>query len=111
MKSAKTTVRYDDFLIEQLKKDPRFLEAYLNEALSDETEDPRVILDMLRHVADASGGLTRLAKATKLNRQSLYRTLSSKHGNPEFFTVNRIIRGFGYHFKIEKDRKVAVGAK
>ena len=101
---------HDQFVIEQLKRDRRFLEAYLNEALSDENEDPRVVLDMLRKVAEATGGIRQLSKVTRLNRQNLYKTLSSQ-GNPEFFTINKIINGLGYHFKIEKNKRQPVMAR
>jgi DNA-binding phage protein len=52
-----------------------------------------------------------LAHVTKLNRQNLYKTLSAKKGNPEFFTINKIINGLGYHFKIEKNRKQLAAVK
>ena len=111
MKKPATSVKYDNFIIGQLKKDPRFLQSYINEALSDENEDPRVVLDMLRNVADATGGIRHLAVVSKLNRQNLYKTLSTKKGNPEFFTINKIIHGLGYHFKIEKNQRQLAAAK
>lgn len=110
MKNGTTTKDHDQFIIDQLKKDRRFLEAYLNEALSDENEDPRVVLDMLRKAAEAVGGIRHLSKITHLNRQNLYKTLSSS-GNPEFFTINKIIHGLGYHFKIEKNKRQPALAK
>ena len=106
-----TTKDHDQFIVDQLKKDRRFLEAYLNEALSDENEDPRVVLDMLRKVAEAEGGVRQLAQAADLNRQNLYKTLSAKKGNPEFFTINKIIHGLGYHFKLEKNKRQPALAK
>ncbi len=111
MKKITASREHDDFIVGQLKKDPRFLQAYLNEALSDENEDPRVVLDMLRNVADATGGIGHLARVTKLNRQNLYKTLSANKGNPEFFTINKIIHGLGYHFKIEKNQKQLAAAR
>ena len=110
MKKNIVSLNHDDYVIEQLKKDSRFLEAYLNEALSDENEDPRVVLDMLRKVAEAAGGIRHLSKITRLNRQNLYKTLSS-HGNPEFFTITKIVHGLGYHFKIEKNKRQAALSK
>jgi probable addiction module antidote protein len=95
------------FIVEQLKKDPKFRMSYLNEALSDPEEDPRVILEMLRHVAEAEGGLGKLAKATQLNRQSLYKTLSGK-GSPEYATVSRILRGLGYCFQVIENKRPSV---
>jgi probable addiction module antidote protein len=111
MKKITGSREHDDFIVEQLKKDKRFLEAYLNEALSDEAEDPRVVLDMLRKVAEASGGLRRLAQVTDLNRQNLYKTLSAEKGNPEFFTVNKIVNALGFHFKLVKNKRRLAMAK
>lgn len=105
MKKIIGTREHDDFIVQQLKKDKRFLEAYLNEALSDEAEDPRVVLDMLRKVAEASGGVRRLAQVADLNRQNLYKALSAEKGNPEFFTVNKIVNALGFHFKLVKNKR------
>jgi probable addiction module antidote protein len=111
VKKNTASKNHDDFVVEQLKKDPRFLEAYLNEALSDENEDPRVVLDMLRKVAEAKGGVRRLAQAADLNRQNLYKTLSAEKGNPEFFTINKIVHALGYHFKLVKNKRTLALAK
>jgi len=48
-----------------------------------EDGDPDVFLLALRDVARAQGGVAKLAKTTKLNRQHLYRMLA-ENGNPEF---------------------------
>src|SRR5258708_30524737 len=111
MKKKATTREHDDFIVEQLKKAPRFLEACLNEALSDESEDASVVLDMLRKVAEASGGVRRLAQAADLNRQNLYKALSTEKGNPEFFTINKIINALGFHFKLVKNKRRLAMAK
>lgn len=47
---------------------------YLEAAL--EGDDPRVFLMALKDVAEAYGGLAKLAKTTGLNRENLYRMLS-----------------------------------
>ena len=103
---------YDRFMVEQLRKNPKLLAASIKEAFSEENEDPRVILDMLRLIAEAEGGMTRLSQVTKLNRQNLYRSLS-RNCSPEFSTIFKVVHGLGYHFKIEKDKKslVASGAR
>jgi probable addiction module antidote protein len=54
--------------------------AYLNAALED--GDPKVMLEAMRNVAQSSGGMGALARATGLSRESLYRTLS-RRGNPK----------------------------
>jgi probable addiction module antidote protein len=80
-------------LIESLRKDEDLREEYLNAALEDENQ--RLILMALRNVAHATGGLTKLAKATGLNRQNLYRTLSHE-GNPTWQRIEKIFDGLGY---------------
>jgi probable addiction module antidote protein len=89
----KKSTSYQKFLIEQLRKDEAFREAYLNEALQD--EDQRLILLAIRNVAQATGGMARLAKTTGLNRQNLYRTLSDA-GNPTWERIEKIFDGLGY---------------
>ena len=94
----KGAVSHEEYLIGALRKDKRFREAYLNEALNE--EDGRVSLLMLRHVAEALGGITKLSKITGLNRQNLHRTFSGKR-DPAFSTVEGIVHGLGFRFKIE----------
>lgn len=96
--------KYETRLIKRLKENPKFRDAYLNEALKDPEEDPRVVLDMLRHVAEATGGFTHLSRVTHLNRGGLYKSLS-RNGNPEFTTVNKIVQGLGYSFQIVRKEK------
>lgn len=98
---------FDDFVIERLRENPKFRTAYLNGILSDPDEDPRVVLTMLRHVVEAEGGMGMLARKTRLNRQSLYKTLSSR-GNPEYTTVQRILRGLGYDLQIVPIKKTSL---
>ena len=111
MKKIIGSREHDDFILEQLKKDKRFLEAYLKETLSDEAEDPRVVLDMLHKVVEASGGVRRLAQAADLNRQNLFKALSTEKGNPEFFTINKIVNALGFHFKLVKNKRRLAIAK
>src|ERR1041384_4054583 len=92
-RKMKRSTSYQAFLIERLRHDEFFREAYLNEALKD--EDQRLILMALRNVAQATGGLSKLAKSTGLNRQNLYRTLS-KRGNPTWERIEKIFDGLGY---------------
>lgn len=94
----KRSVSFDDYLVELLRKDEKFREAYLNEALND--DDSRVSLGMLSNVAEAMGGIGWLAKTTGLNRQNLYKALSGKR-DPSYSTVEGIIHGFGFKMKVE----------
>jgi len=80
----KGTSSYHSWLVEKLKV-PRVAERYLRTALDDSQE---AFLTALRNVAEARG-MSRLAEETGLNRESLYRTLSSD-GNPTLHTLNAI---------------------
>ena len=80
---------HKEFIVKQLKNDGKFRQAYLDEALKE--DEPAVVLSMLRDIADATSGFTRLAKETGLARQSLYKVLS-KEGNPEFKSVWKVVR-------------------
>ena len=77
--------------------------AYLNAALED--GDPAVLLEALRNVAQAKGGMGALAKAAGVSRESLYRTLS-RRGNPKIDTVMTLLRVLGLKLTIDQ-RKVA----
>jgi probable addiction module antidote protein len=65
--------------------------AYIAAAL--ETGDAGFVRDALGLVAKARG-MTRLAKAAGMNRESLYKALG-ENGNPEFGTVMRIVGALG----------------
>jgi len=99
----KGSASFDKHLIDQLKKNESFREAYLNEALNE--EESGVSLGMFRNVAEAMGGVTKLAKASGLNRQNLYRALSGKR-DPAFSTVEGIVHGFGFRIVVESMKKV-----
>ncbi len=90
------TTSYHDELIKSLK-DSKECAAYLNAALED--GDPRILLKALRNVAEARGGMARLAGKTKLARESLYRMLSAK-GNPELHSLNRVVRNLGMRLAV-----------
>lgn len=102
-KLLKQTKDYHGDLIKALH-DPIESSAYLQAALEEYQEDghAEALLVALRNVAEARGGITKLAKKTHLNRQSLYRTLS-KAGNPRLDTFGLILKGLGFHLSIRYD--------
>ncbi len=85
MKKSKS---YKEHLLKRLR-DPKEAAAYLNAALED--EDSRVFLVALKDIAEANGGLSKLAHEADLNRESLYKTLSPK-GNPRFQSLIAILQ-------------------
>lgn len=66
---------------------------YLTAAL--ETADPAFVADALGVVARAKG-MSEVAKAAGLGRESLYKALSAD-GNPELATVLKVVKALGLH--------------
>ena len=69
----KASTSHDEAIVRRLRKDPEFAAEYLKASLED-GDEPRVLLIALRHVAQAQG-LTKVAKAAGIERESLYRAL------------------------------------
>lgn len=88
---------YQTKLVDSLR-DPEEAAAYLSAAL--EEIDKELFLLALRNVADAQGGLSRLAEVTGLNRENLYRMLSDK-GNPEFYSLVTLLDALGFQLMVE----------
>lgn len=88
-------------------RDDEDIAAYMTEALA--TGDATLIAHALGVIARARG-MTRIARATGLSRESLYRALSAD-GNPEFATVLRILEAMGLRLTADLIIKAAeVGA-
>jgi probable addiction module antidote protein len=92
----KATVRHDDFMRERLA-DTQFAAGYLQSALED--GEPAVLLLALRRIAEARGGMAKLAQATGLTREALYRTLSAT-GNPRLTSLAAILGATGLRLTI-----------
>ena len=82
-------------------KNQKDIVAYLNAALED--GEPAVLLQALRNVAQAKGGMGALAKAAGVSRESLYRTLS-RRGNPKIDTIMALLRSLGLKLTIERQK-------
>lgn len=96
-KKKQKHVDYQEWLLQELQ-DPKLALAYLNEALMD--EDQRVFLIALKDVLEAQNeNLTALAKAAHLNRQNLYRMLSSK-GNPRWENLTSLFDVLGFQVQL-----------
>jgi probable addiction module antidote protein len=93
--------KFKEALHEDLK-DPLEAKAYLDVALEnyEEDKDTEAFLMALRDVADAQGGISKLAQRTHLNRQNLYRALSNR-GNPKLETIGTILHGLGFKLSIQ----------
>jgi probable addiction module antidote protein len=97
----KASTSHEMALIRELRKNAGFAAEYLRAALEDEDEDePHVLLVALRRVAEARGGLTKVAKAAGIERESLYRALSNR-GNPRLSTLVAVTKAVGLKLTVE----------
>lgn len=96
---SKLVIQHDEAVIRELRERPAFAIEYLKAALED-AEEPAVLLTALRRVAEARGGVAKVAKAAKLKRESLYRALSAR-GNPRLSTLVAVARAVGIKFTVE----------
>jgi probable addiction module antidote protein len=94
----KASISHDEAMVRRLRKDPDFVTEYLKAALEDANE-PRVLLIALRHLAQAQG-IAKIAKAAGVERESLYRALSS-NGNPRLSTLFAVAKAVGLRLTVE----------
>lgn len=94
----KTSVSHDEAMIRRLRRQPEFAAAYLRAAL-EETDEPRVLLIALRHVAQARG-IAKVAKSAGVERESLYRALSA-NGNPRLSTLYAVAKAVGLKLTLD----------
>jgi len=87
----KNTIPHSTFRKKFLSKQENAV-AYLNAEL--EKGDMYYLLKAIRNVAAANGGMGKLAKATKMSRTTLYKTLSLT-GNPAYATLEKILAVYG----------------
>jgi probable addiction module antidote protein len=73
----KTSISHNKALLLELRANPEFAAEYLKAALEEAEDEPGVLLIALRRVAEARGGLAKVARSAGIERESLYRALSS----------------------------------
>lgn len=91
---------HDEAVVELLRDDPQFAEAYLSAALAeaDEVGGREVLLAALRQIAEAKG-MAQVAERAGLPRESMYRVLSPK-GNPRLETLLSVIAALGLRLDV-----------
>jgi probable addiction module antidote protein len=92
----KITEKYENNLKADLR-DPFEAAEYLNAALEDGSQE--VFLMALKDVANAKG-ISEIARETKLNRENLYRILSTQ-GNPKLKSLNSVLHSVGLKLSVE----------
>ena len=95
--SARASVPHRPHLLAWLK-DPENAAVYVEAAI--EEGDPAGLMQALRNVAEAQGGVSRIAARTGLSRETLYRTLS-KRGNPQLKSLAAILDATGLRLAVK----------
>ena len=95
----KASISHDEAVVRELRDNPEFAAEYLRAALEDDDE-PSVLLIALRRIAEARGGIAKVAKAAGIERESLYRALSAR-GNPRLSTLVAVTRAVGLKLTVE----------
>ena len=98
----KASISHDEAIIKELRDDPYFAAEYLKAAMED-TDEPKVLLIALRHLAEAKGGIAKVARRARIERESLYRALSPR-GNPRFSTLVAVTKALGLTLTVETAR-------
>jgi len=95
----KASVSHDEATLRELRENHEFAAEYLRAVLEDDDE-PGVLLIALRRVAQARGGIAKVAKAAGIERESLYRALSAR-GNPRLSTLVAVTKAVGLKLTVE----------
>ena len=97
----RVTEKYENNLKADLL-DPVEAAEYLNAALEDGSQE--VFLMALKDVANAKG-ISEIARETKLNRENLYRILSTQ-GNPKLKSLNSVLHSVGLKLSVEVENQL-----
>lgn len=92
----RASVSHEESLVEELRADPEFAREYLGAAME---EDIPVMLVALRQLAEACGGMAKIAEEAGITREALYRALSPK-GNPTLKTFTAVLKAIGMRLNV-----------
>lgn len=96
-RSAAPSLPYEPWLIERLKN-PLEAAAYLEAVL--EGGDQAAIMLALRQIAQARGGVAKIARKANLTREATYKMLS-KSGNPELRSLSAVLKATGLRIAVK----------
>jgi len=101
MKKKQPFVSHEAEQIREFRNNQDRAMKYLNSCVqvAFEENDPELVLSALSVIAKAYG-MTRLAKKSHLQRESLHRMLS-KRGNPEWNSIFRVFKALRIRMKLE----------
>ena len=85
-------------------KTPEDIVAYLNAAIEDMEDDPRLLMKAFRNVAEAQGGISALARQSGLDRVALSRALSGRR-NPRLDTLAKVTDACGVKLRFSMQNR------
>ena len=93
--------KLENYLKIQFQEEENIKE-YINAALEQYFEDhnKELFLASLKEVIQAKGGVSEFSKRTHINRQHIYRMLSTK-GNPSFNNIGSLLTALGLKLQVE----------
>lgn len=77
---------------------PEDIVAYLNAAIEEMGDDPRLLMKAFRNVAEVRGGVSALVRQAKLDRVALSRALSDQR-NPRLDTLVKVSAACGVRLR------------
>ena len=94
-------ISWDEYRRRHLE-DPKSAKIAVEVALEEFEKDNELefLLDTLRLVAQAQGGLAKLARKASVSRQALHEALSPK-GNPRLRTFQNVLGGLGLRMSVK----------
>jgi len=95
-----------------LLKDRKFAKVALEVALEEfeKDNDIEALLNIVRLVAKAQGGLAKLARKASVSRQALHEALSSK-GNPRIRTFQNVLGSLGLRMSVKQAKTKTLAVK
>jgi probable addiction module antidote protein len=92
---------WEEFMIETLK-DPAECIGQLEIAIEEYQKDgdTKALMRTIEYIAKAQGGITKLAKDAKINRENLYKLFSYKT-SPRLDTMTKILQALGFSLCIQ----------
>lgn len=91
------TIKWDDYMVERLKEDPGYAPGYLNACLEEGLDTFKI---GLKHVIDAMGGATAVAKRSGISRESVYKACRPG-GNPTLNSLHALLSATGMEIQIK----------
>lgn len=105
--SSKPSVKYDDWMMERLKKSKKEAFDYLKTSLEENADFPPAFLLSLRRVSQAFDmSMEDIAKEAGISTATIYKALGEK-GNPTIDTLASILKTMGLKLTLTPIKKAS----